>query len=405
MARFFLLFISIVSFITTPALGADVKQQLQGIKKEIKEKKRLIDKTARVENIVTGELAKIDKTLKEKQANLNVLNRDLQQSEKSLHRTEIEIEALKTDIESRKHQIQKRLVSLYKAGYVGDIRFLFSAEAFPQMLENLRYTKSLLGNDKKMVAEYNGRIDELKESKGKLARDAQNKEKIKSDIELRKHEIEAEKKKKADYLAKVKQDKSNYQASLHELETNSKRLQTIIQRLEAISRKQRIEAASKKRAVREKETSGTAERKVETFLPPSSLTGFGSQKGRLAMPVRGQIISRFGRQKHPQFNSYTFNNGISISAPSGTDVRSIYDGKVIFAEYFKGYGNMIIIDHGSGYFSLYAHNSRIMKKTGTIVAKNDIIASVGDVDSAGGPSLYFEIRYQGKPIDPSPWVR
>jgi septal ring factor EnvC (AmiA/AmiB activator) len=405
MLRIFLLFISIASFLTTPALGADVKQQLQGIKKEIKEKKRLINKTARVENMVTGELAKIDQNLKEKQLTLYALNRDLQQAERSLYRTGTEIETLKSDIEHKKHQIQKRLVSLYKAGYVGDIRFLFSAETFPQMVESLRYAKSLLENDKNMVAEYNGRIEKLKGLQVNLERDAQSKEKIKSDIELKKNEIESEKKKKADYLTKVKQEKKNYQASLQELETNSKRLQTIIQRLEAISRKQRIEDANKKRSVKKKEIAGKIERKEETLLPPSSSSGFGSQKGRLPMPVHGQIIGKFGRQKHPQFNSYTFNNGISISAPTGTDVRSIYDGKVIFAEYFKGYGNMIIVDHGGGYFSLYAHNSRILKKTGTTVAKNDIIASVGDIDSTSGPSLYFEIRYQGKPVDPSPWVR
>lgn len=405
MLRIFVLCISIASFLTTSALGADVKQQLQGIKKEIKEKKRLIKKTARVENIVTNELTNIDQNLKEKQLSLNLLNRDLQQTEKNIHRTGNEIEALKSDIEHKKHQIQKRLVSLYKAGYVGDIRFLFSAETFPQMVESLRYAKSLLENDKNMVAEYNGRIERLKVLQGNLARDAQSKEKIKSNIELKKAEIESDKKKKAEYLAKVKQEKKNYQASLQELETNSKRLQAIIQKLDAISRKQRIEAESKKRAIKKKVVAGTAERKQETIVPQSSSSGFGSQKGRLAMPVRGQIISKFGRQKHPQFNSYTFNNGISISAPTGTDVHSIYEGKVIFAEYFKGYGNMIIVDHGGGYFSLYAHNSRILKKTGTTVAKNDIIASVGDVDSPNGSSLYFEIRYQGKPVDPSFWAR
>jgi len=390
---------------TTLAPGADVKQQLQGIKKEIKEKKLLINKTTRVENTVTVELAKIDKSLMEKQASLNALNRELQQSERNYQRTENEIENLRKEIEDRKHQIQKRLVSLYKAGYVGDIRFFFSPEPFPQMLENLRYSRCLLENDKKMVTEYNGRIDALKQLQGKLVNDADKKGKIKSDIEQKKNEIESEKKNKSDYLAKVKQDKRNYQSSLHDLEENSRRLQAIIQRLEAISRKQRMEAAAKKRVNKEKEHTSTVEKKVETVIPPSSDTGFAAQKGRLAMPARGKITGKFGRQKHPQFNSYTFNNGISISAPSGSDVRSVYDGKVIYAQYFKGYGNMIIIDHGNGYFSLYAHNSRILKKTGTNVAKNDIIASVGDIDSANGPSLYFEIRYQGKPIDPSPWVR
>ena len=385
------------------ATGADVKQQLQGISKEIKEKKLLIKKTARVESMVSGELAQIDKNLKEKQSSLSALSRDLQGVEKDLQHTRDTTETVKTDIEHKRREIQKRLVAVYKAGEVGTIRLYFSSESFPQMLENLRYMKSLLENDKKMIAEYNVRIEKLKGLEGTLERDAERKEKIKQSIELKKKEIEAEKKKKADKLVQVKLDKKNYQTSLHELEANSRRLQAIVARLEAISKKQRLAKQAEKSAARKTEKSTS--KKQTPVIPPVSDNGFGSQRGRLSMPVRGSITSGFGKHKHPQFNSYTMNNGISIAAPTGADVHAIYAGKVIFAEYFKGYGNMVIVDHGGGYFSLYAHNAKIAKKVGTNVEKNDILASVGDVDSANGPMLYFEIRYQGKPVDPAPWVR
>lgn len=134
-------------------------------------------------------------------------------------------------------------------------------------------------------------------------------------------------------------------------------------------------------------------------------SGFGSQRGRLSLPTSGDIVGRFGRHKHPEFNSYTVSNGISIAAPAGSDIRSVYEGKVLFADYFKGYGNMIIIDHGGGFFSLYAHASRISKRVGAQVNRNEVVATVGDVDSPRGPMLYFEIRYQGRPVDPSPWFR
>ncbi len=141
------------------------------------------------------------------------------------------------------------------------------------------------------------------------------------------------------------------------------------------------------------------------IIPPLSEKGFGAQKGRLSLPARGEIVGSFGRHKHPEFNSYTVSNGISIAAPQGADVHSVYDGQVIFADYFKGYGNMIIVDHGGGFFSLYAHAARIVKKVGATVSRNEVVATVGDVDSSRGPTLYFEIRYQGKPVDPSPWFR
>ncbi len=166
-----------------------------------------------------------------------------------------------------------------------------------------------------------------------------------------------------------------------------------------------VRPSLRKRIAREIAAAGKVVKKGADSPPPSSEKGFGAQKGRLSMPLRGRLISGFGRHKHAQFNSYTVSNGLSIAAPAGADVRAIYEGTVIFAEYFKGYGNMVIVDHGGGYFSLYAHNSRIAKRAGTSVAKNDILASVGDIDSANGPMLYFEIRYQGKPVDPSAWVR
>ena len=94
------------------------------------------------------------------------------------------------------------------------------------------------------------------------------------------------------------------------------------------------------------------------------------------MPVKGEVIETFGKHKHPEFNSYTFSKGIVISAAAGSDIRTIYEGTVIFADYFKGYGNMIIIDHGGGYFSLYAYASRLNRKVGSDVAKGDVVAEL-----------------------------
>jgi septal ring factor EnvC (AmiA/AmiB activator) len=123
------------------------------------------------------------------------------------------------------------------------------------------------------------------------------------------------------------------------------------------------------------------------------------------LPVKGTIVERFGRHKHPDFDSFTVSNGISVAAPTGTPIHAVFEGEVIFADAFKGYGNMVIVDHGGGFFSLYAHAASIAKKVGSKVAKNEVLGSVGELDSAKGPMLYFEIRYQGKPVDPAPWFR
>lgn len=388
----------LVSGISASAWSADAKKQLQGIKKEIREKKRLITRTTQVESAVSSELAKIDQSLRSKEQSLTALNRDMKSVENGLEKTLAEIDVVVKDVETRKKLIQKRLVSVYKAGEVGNIRFLFSSESLPRMQENLRYTKSLLENDRQQIAEYNERIGTLKELKARIELDVRRKEHLKQGIIEKKQEIEAEKASKASLLLKVREDKKAYVESLRELETNSKRLQSIVEKLEAASRK-RYTAKTRKRAVQSAKKEGTP------FVPPTSSTGFSAQKGRLSLPTQGRIIGSFGRHKHPEFSSYTISNGISIAAPVGAEVRSIYAGTIVFSNYFKGYGNMVIVDHGDGFFSLYAHNSKVYKRVGADVGKNELLASVGDVDSPRGSMLYFEIRYQGRPINPTPWVR
>jgi septal ring factor EnvC (AmiA/AmiB activator) len=375
--------------------GESPKEELKGVRREIKEQRQLITKTRKVEAVVSTELQEIDQSLKQKITDLGRLDRDLRNVESNLDRTGHTIKQVAEESNRKKQEIEHRLVSLYKAGELGALRMFFSAESFPQMAENIRYMSSILENDKKLFAEYTGKVEELRRLKASLEQDMASKERIKNGIFNKKREIEGEKNKKFAYLVKVRQDRKGYETSLKELQANASRLQSMIERLEALSR----------RKLSSRHVKEGSRLKPLPELPPVPDRGFASQKGRMGLPVRGKIIETYGKHKHPEFNSYTFSKGLSIAAGAGTEIKAIYDGSVIFADYFKGYGNMIIVDHGGGYFSLYAHASKISKKVGAEVARNETLATVGDVDSAKGPMLYFEIRYQGKPVDPAGWVR
>ena len=377
------------------ARGETPRDELKGVKQEIRAKKKLISKTRKVEAVVSTELQEINRNLVKKMSDLGRLDRDLKGVESSLDRTGREITRVTDGANRKKQEIERRLASLYKAGELGAVRMFFSAETFPQMAENLRYMRSVLDNDKKVFAEYDQKITELRKLKVDLERDAAKKSRIKEGIAVKKIEIEKEKNNKAAYLVKVRQDRSSYEKSLKELQANAARLQTMMERLEALSR----------RKLSSRHEKPGSKLKPLAELPPVPDRGFGSQKGRMSLPVRGEIVETYGKHKHPEFNSYTFSKGLSISAGAGSDIKAIYDGSVIFSDYFKGYGNMIIIDHGGGYFSLYAHAAKILKKVGADVARNETVATVGDTDSSRGPMLYFEIRHQGKPVDPADWVR
>lgn len=395
MVRTLKLIAAVLLVLVSGALASTPHDELRGVRQEIRAKQTLLKKTKKVEAAVSQELQDILKNLARKEFELKQLDRDLTTVEGAIVRTGQEVARVTEEAKMKQRQIERRLTSLYKAGELGAVRMFFSAESFPQMAENIRYMRSVLEHDKRIFAEYTQKLEELSQLKVRLEKDAFRKERLKGTIASKKSEIEEEKQKKASLLSKVQGDRKSYEQSIRELSANAARLQNMLNRLEAESRK---------RAFQKQEKQGST-RKVLPELPPVPDRGFASQKGRLPMPVRGQVVEGFGKHKHPEFNSYTFTKGIFIAAAAGSEIKAIYEGTVIFADYFKGYGNMVIVDHGGGYFTLYAHAERINRKVGSEVSRGDTLAVVGDVDSTRGPVLYFEVRHQGKPEDPAGWIR
>lgn len=136
--------------------------------------------------------------------------------------------------------------------------------------------------------------------------------------------------------------------------------------------------------------------------PLSSGTAFADLKGRLAWPVDGTVLARFGAA-HPVATQQR-SHGVLFGSAHGAAVRAVWDGRVVFADWLTGFGFMTILDHGSGYLSLYGYNEANLKAVGDSVQANEVIGRVGASGWLEGPALYFEIRFEGKPINPSPWL-
>ena len=226
----------LLTVVASAAFAQNAKDELSGVKRDIKAQKQLITKTRKVEAAISTELKEILQALEKKQSDLGKLGRDLHGVELSLDKTGRDIQRVTEEAHRKRMEIERRLSSLYKAGELGALRMFFSAESFPQLAENIRYMKSILENDKRIFVEYNLKIDQLKSLKADLERDALKKERIMTGIEQKKREIESEKSKKADYLGKVRQDRKNYESSLKELQANAARLQEMLTRLEALNR-------------------------------------------------------------------------------------------------------------------------------------------------------------------------
>ncbi len=148
---------------------------------------------------------------------------------------------------------------------------------------------------------------------------------------------------------------------------------------------------------------------VSTLPPPrtpvAGLTGFAALRGRLPFPAAGRVTVGFGRVVNPRFKTVTVQNGVDIGAPAGAAVRAVAAGRVVHAGWFKGYGNLVILDHGEGYHSLVAHLGTMRTAMGEEVQAGAVLGTVGDSGSLKGPYLYFEIREHGRPVDPRAWLK
>jgi len=134
-------------------------------------------------------------------------------------------------------------------------------------------------------------------------------------------------------------------------------------------------------------------------------SSFSNYQGRLLIPVKGRIISKFGPSRTGDYKSFTFQKGIDIKVERGEPVKSVFRGEVMFAQWLKGYGNLLIINHGDNYYTLYAHVEEIFKKKGERVDTGEIIATTGDTGSIKGVCLHFEVRHHGKPVNPLKWLK
>jgi len=176
----------------------------------------------------------------------------------------------------------------------------------------------------------------------------------------------------------------------------------------------RQEKESRLRALKELEQAAVRLQKMlddltkqASIRPPdlSSGGGLAVLRGKLDWPVHGELKREFGKAKHREFATDVFRNGIDIDAPVGEEIRSVEKGRVVFADRLAGYGKMVIVDHGDRYYTIYAHLSEFTKKNGDTVRRGESIGLVGDSDSLAGAGLYFEMRKDGRSIDPVPWFR
>jgi septal ring factor EnvC (AmiA/AmiB activator) len=356
--------------------AADPKKKLNEIKKQLKTKKKKVKEAIKKEKSILSEIENIDKGINKKEKELRNYDKRISQTQSKILHLAKDIKSFAGKLDKRKRYLKSRLRTLYQEQYGGSALILISARDYQDLIKRIRYLSLIAYQDSRVMKKYRSELKELNFKKRNMEILHKKLEENKNLAQRKKKELRTNRAKKDKLLAAVRSKRSSYEKAIKELEESSRKLQELIKRLE----KKKI---------------------------PKSVTGKGFRafRGHLPWPVNGKVVVPYGRYKDPKFKIPVFKNGIEIRAKKGDQPEAIAGGRIVYADWFKGYGLLLIINHGSGYHSLYGHLSEIFHETGDIIRQGTSVGSIGESRLLNVPTLYFEIRYKGKPIDPTRWLK
>jgi septal ring factor EnvC (AmiA/AmiB activator) len=342
------------------------KKDLKDIKKEINLTKKKEKEVRGRESSILGNLHFLEADLYQKEKELIQMETPLSETRERLHQTRQQIVLLSKGMEQTNEELFSRLIALYKMGRVPTGGLLLTSQSYPDLLRLDKYLRVIIDYDARLVETFRYQMVLKERYQEELIQDQFQWQRSISEIEKKKKEITKVSGEKRALLKSIQNQKVVYQKVILELEDRVKELQTFVDKLE-----------------REKSLLAYGKPKHETL------------KGKLTLPVQGKVISSFKEKGQ---------NGIEIKASMGAEIRAVLSGKVLYADWFKGFGNIVIIDHGDHTFTVSGYCSELLKKSGDAVSQGEAIALVGSSGSLKGPCLYFEIRHHGKPQDPMEWI-
>ncbi len=384
-----------------PRKAQEGRERLKEVQRELGREREKAKEAGQKETSLARELARLDEDLKRKTQLLRDLEAKLRGSSQRIARLSQEIATTESRLGRSRELLKRRLRAMYKQGRLGYVRMLLAAEDFSAAGRRLKYLSAVAGQDQRLMQQYSATLTVLSQKRTELEQYKAEIADARERAAATRGQIAEEQRKRRILLASVREEKAGHLATIKELEASAKNLQALIARLQTEEERQKRASRTppRRESPRTEAPGGTEE------VPDVRDDGrFERLKGKLPWPAVGPLASTFGRQEHPKFRTVTFNRGIEIAAAEGRDIVAVADGTVIYADWFKGYGQLIILDHGGGYFTLYAHASQILARAGETVSRGQVIGRVGDTGSLEGPQLYFELRHKGKPQDPLAWL-
>ncbi len=358
----------------------NLQKEAELINDKIEKSKTELINFSNKESSVLNTLNEQDMAIDNLRKNVSVIKKELSDINRQIETINYESKRLSNEIKISEHYVSKRLTALYKLNWLGRMNILASSESMHELFNRKISLERILDYDKNEIDTLFKNRDLLKNMQESLNSQISKQQSSRKNLQSRIEKISFEQDKRSKLLNEIRGKKSLAMDAVKSLEEAAGKLNNMIKSLSL--------------------EYGAADKQGDVYF-----NGLESLKGLLNLPVRGKIISGFGMYIDPKYKVENFKRGIDIQTDRGEPVRAVSTGKIIYTGWLKGYGNMIIIDHGKNYYTVYAHLEEAFKSKGDMVEMEEVIATAGDTGSLSGTGLYFEVRHHGKPIDPLEWIR
>ena len=403
---------------------AQTQQQLDATRQDITELKKLLGKLQEEKSGVQKDLRGTETEMGKLEKQVETLQKELKKSETELQRLDEEKKKLQSARTEQQRLIAIQARAAYQNGRQEYLKLLLNQQNPEKFARTLTYYDYLSQARLEQLKNFNETLRQLANVEKDISLQQAQLLVQKSSLDSQREELDKVRKERQQVLAKLNDDVKARDQKLQAREQDQADLSKVLKTIEETLARQAREAeearqkaliaqqeAEKKRLREAQADASDAPRKPTRSAPgplvSSSGASFGgpfaSARGKLPWPVDGRLLARFGESRGD--DARTKWDGVMISASAGSQVHAVHGGRVVFADWLRGAGLLVILDHGNGYLSLYGHNQTLLKEAGDIVKAGESISTVGNSGGQDTPALYFAIRQQGRPSDPAQWCR
>ena len=353
---------------SSAAVLRDQRTRLQRLLDRLTRSKVRLREVRREERRVLSELEDIDRSQEATEQRLQELAREMAGSRTAAQAIATRLAVTERRLAEHRARLRGRLRTVYMYGRTGYVDVLLGAEDVREFVTRWHFVSTIVRADGRIIREYAEDVEEHRALIETLRQEQARLAAVSQETAARQREVEAREQAKRSALARLRQERRAFERMVRELEEDSRQLEVLIRRSQR----------STSRGV----------------ALARSLSGF-------IWPARGVFTSGYGIRRHPIFRIRRMHTGQDIAAPYGTPVQAASDGRVIYTGWFGGYGKIVVVDHGDGVSTLYAHLSKILTRSGARLRRGEVVGRIGSTGYSTGPHVHFEVRVNGRPIDPA----